>query len=195
MWHALGLGILLLVIFLVDTFLLVPKDVKLFTKEHLLDGDKTGLLTVKLKLVTSKVKKGELWRPATSMFLHAGLVHILFNLACLWLVGSVLEPIFSGHVLVLFFLSGVFSALCMMLFTSIEDGLGASTGIFGLLGVGLVWAFKDFAYILQAMTHWHWFVLLIMVTLGNSTDKLTRLEHLTGTVGGVLLGIIFSLIL
>ncbi len=123
MLHTLGLGILLTVIFLIDTFLLVPKDINKWTKAHLLDGDKTGLLTVKLKLITSKVKKGEFWRPATSMFLHAGAVHILFNLACLWLVGSVLEPVLHGHVLVLFFLSGLFSAFCMMIFTKIEDGL------------------------------------------------------------------------
>ncbi len=194
MWFTLSLGIVLCVIFLLDTFILVPKGVKILSKEHIFLGDKTGALTVRLKLITSKVKSGQIWRPATSMFLHAGIIHILFNLMCLCLMGSLLEPVVEWHILIMFFLSGLFSAFCMMLFTKIEDGLGASTGIFGLFGVLVVFAIQNFSWFLSQMTIAHWILLPIMLIGANLTDNLTRLEHLTGTVGGVLIGLMYIIV-
>ncbi len=195
MYHTVGLAILLTVIFIIDTFFLVPKDVNKWSKAHIVDGDKTGALTVRLKLVTSKFLKGEIWRPFTSMFLHAGVVHILFNVVTLLNLGWFLEPMLGGTILIFFFLSGVFSAFCMIFFTKIEDGLGASTGIFGLFGMGIAFAISDFSLFLSLITPLNWIILAAMLVFGNLTDTLTRLEHLTGTIGGFLIGIVYFILL
>lgn len=180
----------LLLIFLLDVFVFVPDQVQIWSKTHLLEGDKAGYLTQSLKLVTSKVLKGELWRPLTSMFLHAGALHILFNTICLLNVGALVErQVGAGKTLILFVLSGLFSAVCMMLLTGIEDGLGASTAIFGLFGVWLVLLVRNRAALLACMRPVHWVLLATMLILGNVIDATTRLEHLTGTVGGVILGL------
>ena len=186
-----SLCLVLLMIFLVDTFLLVPKDVRIFSVSHIIDGDKTGFLTQHLKLVTSKVIHGQIWRPLTSMFLHAGLVHIIFNLISMANLGAVLEDKIGGKkLLLLFLLSGLFSAVCMMILTCIEDGLGASTGIFGLFGVLLILLIRDSRSILSEIQPLNWIILAVMVIAGNAIDHITRLEHLTGTIGGMLLGLL-----
>ena len=186
-----SLCLILLIIFLLDTFLLVPKDVRIFSVSHIIDGDKTGFLTQYLKLVTPKVIHGQIWRPLTSMFLHAGLVHIIFNLISLANLGAVLEDKIGGKkFLLLFLLSGLFSAVCMMILTGIEDGLGASTGIFGLLGVLLILLVKNSRSVLSEIQPLNWIILAVMVVAGNATDHITRLEHLTGTIGGMLLGLL-----
>lgn len=186
-----SLCLILLIIFLLDTFLLVPKGVKIFSVAHLIDGDKTGFLTQNLKLITSKVMHGQIWRPLTSMFLHAGLIHIIFNLMSLANLGAVLEHMIGDRkFLLLFVLSGLFSAVCMMLLTGIEDGLGASTGIFGLFGVLLVMLMRNSRAVLAEIRPLNWILFAVMVIAGNATDNITRLEHLTGTIGGVLLGLL-----
>lgn len=186
-----SLCLILLIFFLLDTFLLVPQDVQIFSVSHIFHGDKTGFLTQNLKLITSKVIHGQIWRPLTSMFLHAGLVHIIFNLVSLTNLGAVLEDTIGGKKLfLLFLLSGIFSAVCMMILTGIEDGLGASTGIFGLLGTLLVLLVKNYRTILAKIKPLNWILLAVMVIAGNTTDHITRLEHLTGTIGGALLGLL-----
>ncbi len=180
----------LLLIFLLDTFWLVPQGVKILTKAHLLDGDKSGALTVRLKLVTSRVKTGEIWRPLTSMFLHAGIPHIAYNLICLITLGCLLEPVIGPWKLLgLFVGAGFVSALCMMALIQIEDGLGASTGIYGLFGVLLVLTVR-FPNLLTAITPLHWVWFAVMVVLGFCMDSVTRLEHFTGMVGGILLALV-----
>lgn len=43
------------------------------------------------------IRRGELWRLATSMLPHVGLMHLAFNLYWLWIFGTLVEEIF-GHV-------------------------------------------------------------------------------------------------
>lgn len=186
-----GISVVLLVIFVLDSFLLLPKGSNPFLQHHLMDGEKTGWLTIHGKLVTSKVLKGQLWRPVTSMFLHAGVPHIAVNLVALLTVGSLVEGIVGGEkLLLLFMLSGLFSAVSMMVITKIEDGLGASTAIFGLIGVWLVLLLRDSGPVLDAMDMVSWILLVGYAIVGNLADNTTRLEHLTGTLGGILFALL-----
>lgn len=45
--------------FILDTFVFVPKGVDKFSRQHILDGDKTGALTKALKMSCTKIKKGQ----------------------------------------------------------------------------------------------------------------------------------------
>ncbi|MGH2835503.1 MAG: rhomboid family intramembrane serine protease [Solirubrobacteraceae bacterium] len=77
----------------------------------------------------------EYWRLLTSGFLHAGLIHIGFNMLSLWFVGRSLEPaIGRAYFAAIYFtglLAGSFGALW---FTPGVPTLGASGAIFGIFG-------------------------------------------------------------
>jgi membrane associated rhomboid family serine protease len=81
----------------------------------------------------------EYWRLATSGFLHAGLIHIGFNMYLLWILGGLLEPAIGRlRFALLYFtslLGGSFGALLLQ-----PDSLtvGASGAVFGLMGAAVV---------------------------------------------------------
>ena len=77
----------------------------------------------------------------TSMFLHAGWVHVIFNMWFLWIFGDNIED-YLGHFvyLVFYLLSGVAAMLTHILFNanSIVPALGASGAIAGVMGAYIV---------------------------------------------------------
>jgi membrane associated rhomboid family serine protease len=83
------------------------------------------------------VASGDIYRLLTAGFLHADITHLLFNMVSLWILGQLLEPQF-GHVrFLLIFLVSVLAGSLAIIITD-SAGLGASAGVFGLLGAGLV---------------------------------------------------------
>jgi len=85
-------------------------------------------------------------RAFTSMFVHADIIHIFFNMYFLWLFGSRLEG-FIGHgkTLLLYLLSGLSAVLFHVAFTTIGGydalaipAVGASGAISGILGAYLL---------------------------------------------------------
>jgi membrane associated rhomboid family serine protease len=84
------------------------------------------------------------WQPVTYMFLHGGLLHILFNMLALWMFGTELERIWGTRYFVKFYLAtgigaGVLTILVSLLGFAITDliyvvpTIGASGAIYGLL--------------------------------------------------------------
>ncbi len=82
------------------------------------------------------VAHGEYYRLVTSMFLHSGVAHILFNMWALYVVGAPLEAMLGrARFIALYFLSGLGgSALVYLLAAPQSETLGASGAIFGLFG-------------------------------------------------------------
>ena len=81
----------------------------------------------------------EYWRLVTGGFLHAGFIHILFNMYLLWILGQMLEPTLgSGRFGALYFtalLWGSFGALAVQ---PDAHTVGASGAVFGLMGAAAV---------------------------------------------------------
>jgi membrane associated rhomboid family serine protease len=78
------------------------------------------------------------WQLVTYAFLHAGLLHIAFNMFGLWMFGRDLEYLLGQRVFMqLYFASVLSAALMQLLVTGMTGGiyptLGASGGVFGLL--------------------------------------------------------------
>ncbi|WP_088335044.1 MULTISPECIES: rhomboid family intramembrane serine protease [unclassified Methanopyrus] len=71
----------------------------------------------------------------TYMFLHANLIHLLFNMLGLLTFGAQLERVLSAsEFLVLYLLSGLMGGLAQTALTPDVPVVGASAAIFGLLG-------------------------------------------------------------
>ncbi len=82
-----------------------------------------------------KTVNGEWWRLLSSMFLHIGIVHLLFNMWVLWQAGPLVERLFGNTAfLVLYVLSGLAGSLASLARTSLVVSAGASGAIFGVYG-------------------------------------------------------------
>src|SRR4051795_7131372 len=83
------------------------------------------------------IEQGEYWRLITAGFLHAGLLHLGFNMFSLWVLGGILEPAIGrlrfGLIYFVSLLAGSFGAL---LLEPSAPTVGASGAIFGLMGAG-----------------------------------------------------------
>ncbi len=89
------------------------------------------------------VKEGQVWRFFTSMFLHIGFQHILFNAYALFIFGAETERIFGRtRFLVIYVLSGLFGSLASFAFSGATISAGASGAIFGIIGMQAAYFFR-----------------------------------------------------
>jgi rhomboid protease GluP len=78
---------------------------------------------------------GEWWRLFTSMFLHFGLLHLLFNMWALWSLGQLTERLFgSAYYLAVYLFAGLCGSVASLLWHPSINSAGASGAIFGVLG-------------------------------------------------------------
>src|SRR3974390_2388261 len=101
-----------------------------------------GFLFEHLWLEGWAVVHGEVWQLVTSSFLHAGLLHVLFNLLALWMFGAQLETDWGYSLFLQFFFFCVIGAALVTVAVSFTGILGvsphtltvgASGGIYGIL--------------------------------------------------------------
>ena len=78
---------------------------------------------------------GQWWRLLTYMFLHGGLMHIAFNMWCLWDLGALCESLYGRWTyLCIYLLTGVSAGLTSAGWHPMVPSVGASGAIFGLAG-------------------------------------------------------------
>jgi membrane associated rhomboid family serine protease len=151
----------------------------------LLSGDLGGSSITRLgALFGPLVADGEIWRLVTSGFLHAGVIHLAFNMFALWILGTILEPaIGTLRFGVLFFvglLSGSFGAL---LLNPDAPTVGASGAVFGLMGAALIVMRRRGMNVMESgLGLWLGLNLLITFTLPGISIG----GHLGGLAGGTL---------
>jgi membrane associated rhomboid family serine protease len=82
---------------------------------------------------------GEWWRLVTAGFLHAGLIHLGFNMLLLWWFGSELERGLGRlRFLAIYFVSLLAGSAGAILITPQSLTVGASGAVFGLFGAAFV---------------------------------------------------------
>ncbi len=90
-------------------------------------------------LYAPNVANGEWWRIVTAGFLHAGIIHIAFNMYFLYFLGQIIEPMIGklrfGLIYGVSLLGGSFGAL---LLTPNAHTVGASGAVFGLMGAAIL---------------------------------------------------------
>ena len=81
---------------------------------------------------------GQQWRLLTNIFIHAGIIHLLFNMYALIFVGGLLERRMGRHkFLVTYLVTGVMASLASVSFNEGNVSIGASGAIFGMYGLFL----------------------------------------------------------
>jgi len=77
---------------------------------------------------------GQWWRLVTAGFLHGGLLHIAMNTWALMDLGAQVEEIYGSSRLLVFYFIATVSGFLASTFWSASLSVGASAGIFGLIG-------------------------------------------------------------
>ena len=135
----------------------------------------------------------QIWRFVTSIFLHADIVHILYNMFALALFGSILEGLIGGkRFLIVFFITGILANIIAVNFY--PSSLGASGAIFGVIGALIVvrpsltvWAFGLPMPIFVAGVLWaagDFIGIFVPSNVGN-------IAHLAGMFSGLIFGLFY----
>jgi rhomboid protease GluP len=77
---------------------------------------------------------GEWWRLLTNIFVHGGLIHIAFNMWCLWDLGALCESLYGKWTFGLIYLICGLGASLTSIAWHAGPSVGASGAIFGLAG-------------------------------------------------------------
>ena len=141
--------------------------------------------------VNDLIADGQVWRLLTSMFLHIGLMHLLFNSYALFVFGSEVERLYGGpRFVAIYLLAGLWGALASFAFGSALSA-GASGAIFGLLGTMVAYLRRH----RETFGAWGRQRLLNLVgvaafnlVLGFSVAGIDNLAHLGGLLSGAILG-------
>ena len=126
----------------VVTYVLIALNVILFLAEGRFGvGSQSGGTTIydKFALFGPAIANGDWWRIITGGFLHAGLLHIFFNMYLLYLLGNMLEPaIGSVRFTIIYFVALLAGSLGALIVTPDAVTVGASGAVFGLMGAAAV---------------------------------------------------------
>ncbi|HET8549224.1 MAG TPA: rhomboid family intramembrane serine protease [Bryobacteraceae bacterium] len=138
---------------------------------------------------TPAIAAGEWWRLITAGFLHGGLLHILMNSWALYgLAGQVEELYGSARFIVFYIISTIFGFLAST-FWSGALSVGASAGIFGLIGVMIAFGIQHDTSLGSAVrahyTQWAIYGLVMGLMPGFRVDNAA---HLGGLAAGFAIG-------
>lgn len=102
-----------------------------------------GELGREWELFGPAVANGDWWRPLTSGFVHAGLIHIGFNMVLLYQLGMLLEAALGRIRFGILYFMSLFGGSVLVLVMSYDSRtVGASGAVFGLMGAAVL-AFRS----------------------------------------------------
>jgi membrane associated rhomboid family serine protease len=191
----------------VVTYILIAINVVVFILE-LLGGEQfvTTWAFVPSRFLADPV--GQFITVFTSMFMHAGWLHLGGNMLYLWIFGDNVEDRF-GHIkfLIFYLLCGIAATFSQMFFSFKSDipNLGASGAIAGVLGAYLLMFPRTRVRVLLGMyvipmsalvVIGFWFVLQLfssILSVANAADVggVAFFAHVGGFVAGFLLAFVF----
>ncbi len=138
-------------------------------------------------------QEGEWWRIFTSGFVHADIIHIIFNMLFFWMVGQILERTLGSVKFFLVYMSAITGASFGVLWLEAANTLtvGASGAVFGMMGFYAVTVkfsggrITDSPIVILLALNIIWTFIANNVSIGG---------HFGGLITGILLGIFYTYI-
>ena len=142
-----------------------------------------------------------LWQPATYMFLHGDIPHVLFNMLALWMFGTELERMWGTTFFVrYYFTTGIAAAMTTIVVSLMPFApaarmfdtvtIGASGAIYGiLLAYGLTFPNRPIYIYFVFPIPAKYFVMIMgaiafLSAAGNSGSGIAHITHLGGLLAG-----------
>jgi rhomboid protease GluP len=140
---------------------------------------------------------GEWWRLLTNIFEHGGLLHIAFNMWCLWNLGALCESLYGPWTFsAIYLICGLGASLASAGAHPYIPSVGASGAIFGLAGA-LIAAFKlgEFSVPRSALSgtlrSLGAFVVYNLI-FGAVIPGIDNMAHIGGLVTGLIVGALIA---
>jgi rhomboid protease GluP len=140
---------------------------------------------------------GEWWRLLTCVFVHGSLLHIGFNMWCLWNLGELCESLYGRWTYAaIYLLCGIGSSLTSVFWHPATLSVGASGAIFGLAGA-LIAAFKlgEFSVpraALQGTLRSLGLFVFYNLVFGQAMRTTDNAAHIGGLITGLILGALIA---
>jgi membrane associated rhomboid family serine protease len=132
------------------------------------------------------------WRILTSNYVHIGIIHIAFNMWCLWNLGQLTERVLGRmNYVILYTLCGLSGSLASLWWHPLTIGAGASGAIFGLAGAAIAIFYMGHLPIPKAAIQGTMRSLLMFVgynLLFGLSPGIDNSAHLGGLVAGLAMG-------
>ena len=140
---------------------------------------------------------GEWWRLVTALFVHFGILHLVFNMWALAAFGGLAERLFGiANFLFVYFVAGIAANLASITLRPDVDTAGASGAIFGILGALLAAYWRNKGTLPLSIVRSEAaaaFVFAGFALLGGLFYKgVDNAAHVGGLVTGLLLGTTLS---
>ena len=182
---------IIVLIYILDNFIIIPKTANVTLKEKLWSGHNKGYINHALHLSEKKIKSGQVWRLVSSSLLHIGTWHIISNVTATLIVGYAVESqLGTAKTTLCYIVSVLISGLYMAFVYKLHEGEGASTGIYGLIAVFVILAVKNGTVFFSPVPTVALIVWAIYTVGGMLVGKATAFEHISGFVGGLLTGLV-----
>jgi membrane associated rhomboid family serine protease len=142
---------------------------------------------------------GEWWRLLTNIFVHGGVIHIAFNMWCLWYLGALAESLYGRWTYgCIYLICGLGASLASAGWHPYVPSVGASGAIFGLAGA-LFTAIKlgEFsvsrAELSGTLRSLGAFVVYNLI-FGFAISGVDNAAHIGGLVTGAIVGAVIALV-
>ncbi len=151
------------------------------------------------------VVQGKIWVFITSIFIHANSEHLVLNLIALYFFGKVVEQELGRKKFLLAFFASAFIADLFVLATGLMGmspflipTVGASAGIFGLMGISMITKPLEFIFypylipiplVLVALIYTLINITsFLLVLTGQASSNVSYISHIGGLIAGLFLG-------
>jgi len=177
------------------TFILIGINIMIFLITALLSGSifdiNEKVLTYFGAKVNILIEQGQVWRLLTCAFLHGGLIHIVCNMYSLYIIGPQIQQIFGvNKYFIIYIISCITSSSLSYFMSPYSISVGASGGIFGLMGALLAFAIIERNKIQKKYLSSLIQIIIINLFIGLSIKNIDNYGHIGGLIGGFLLGYI-----
>lgn len=153
-----------------------------------------GYLSVFGMKINYMISQGQIWRLITSVFLHADIYHVGFNMLALYIWGKNSEALYGRKTyLYIFLLAGLLGSLGSYAFSG-ANGLGASGAVYGVLGSMFYIYIYNKQFFLSVFKKHIFIYAILSLGYGFILPNVDNMAHLFGLAGGFLAAGIFGLI-
>ena len=137
--------------------------------------------------------EGEWWRLILHVYLHAGVLHMLFNVFALLFAGKVVEKkIGSLPYLFLYHVIAIVNAIVMCLIFPDSTSVGASAGIFAMIGIVCVMKWKKDTVCSEMLKKGELIYIIVFSVLSLLLGLESFITHFVAFLFGFVVGLIIQ---